>query len=72
MVARLLAHIPNFYEENEPYEYLEQDYIKIADFDPEEYFMVPNSELKEENFNKLIREGAFPLAREHGAADDDD
>ncbi|MBR4669533.1 MAG: SGNH/GDSL hydrolase family protein [Butyrivibrio sp.] len=72
VVARLLAHIPNFYEENEPYEYLEQDYIKIADFDPEEYFMVPNSELKEENFNKLIREGAFPLAREHGAADDDD
>lgn len=36
--ARLLAHIPNFYEGYEPYAYLERDNIEIANFDPDEYF----------------------------------
>lgn len=36
--ARLLAHIPNFYEGYEPYAYLECDNIEIANFDPDEYF----------------------------------
>ena len=72
--ARLLAHIPNFYEENEPYAYLENDYIKINEFDPEDYFMISDSELEErypEAYEKL-KAGAYPLAREHGAGSDDD
>ena len=72
--ARLLAHIPNFYEENEPYAYLENDYIKINEFDPEDYFMISDSELEErypEAYEKLMA-GAYPLAREHGAGSDDD
>ena len=36
--ARLLAHIPNFYEGFEPYAYLERDNIEIGKFNPDEYF----------------------------------
>ncbi len=32
--ARLVAHEINYHEHNEPYAYLEQDKIKIAEFDP--------------------------------------
>jgi len=67
--ARLLAHIPNFYEENEPFAYLENDIIKINEFDPDEYFMISDHKLKEnypEAYEKL-KAGAYPLAREHGA-----
>ncbi len=71
--ARLLAHIPNFYEENEPYAFLERDYVKIADFDPTEYFRLPDDELERdypEAYQKL-KDGAYPWAREHGAGEDD-
>ena len=67
--ARLLAHIPNYYEENEPFAYLENDIIKINEFDPDEYFMISDHKLKEnypEAYEKL-KSGAYPLAREHGA-----
>lgn len=74
--ARLLAHIPNFYEKNEPYAYLENDYIKINEFDPgaDDYFMIPDSELEErypEAYEQLMN-GAFPLARANGAGQEDD
>ncbi|SFU61067.1 SGNH/GDSL hydrolase family protein [Butyrivibrio sp. M55] len=67
--SRLLAHIPNYYEENEPFAYLENDIIKIGQFDPDEYFMISDDKLKDdypEAYEKL-KAGAYPLAREHGA-----
>ncbi|MBO4456796.1 MAG: SGNH/GDSL hydrolase family protein [Butyrivibrio sp.] len=72
--ARLLAHIPNFYEKNEPYAYLENDYIHIKDFDYEDYFMISDDRLESEYpdaYNEL-KDGGYPLAREHGAGEDDD
>ena len=67
--SRLLAHIPNFYEKNEPYAYLENDYINIADFDYEDYFMISDDRLEEEypEAYAALMDGQYPLAREHGA-----
>ncbi|WP_158588756.1 SGNH/GDSL hydrolase family protein [Butyrivibrio sp. X503] len=73
VVARLLAHIPNFYEGNEPYDYLEKDYVKIAEFDPEDYFRVPDSQLAEdypEQYERL-KNGDYEWARQHGAGSDE-
>ena len=67
--SRLLAHIPNFYEDNEPFAYLENDNIKINEFNPDDYFMISDHKLKEdypEAYEKLMA-GGYPLAREHGA-----
>ncbi len=36
--ARLLSHLVNYMYGYEPYAYLEQDYIKIAEFDPDEVY----------------------------------
>ena len=77
--ARLLAHIPNFYEKNEPYAYLENDYIKIGQFNPDadDYYVMPDDQLKEhypEAYEKLMN-GEYPLAHQYGAGkqhDDED
>lgn len=63
--ARLLAHYPNFLEKNEPFAYLDTDFIKIKDFDPDEYYMYDEGEMKKyypESYEKYIK-GEFPLAQ---------
>ncbi len=63
--SRLLAHYVNFNEHNEPYAYLETDFIKIAEFDPEEYYRYDEGQMKEyfpESWEKYIK-GEFPLAQ---------
>ena len=45
--ARLLAHIPNWNEGNEPFAYMENDFIKIAEFDPNEYYRYPDDMMQE-------------------------
>lgn len=65
IMARLLAHYVNFIEGNEPYCYLETDFIKIAEFDPEEDYRYDELQMKEyfpESWEKYIK-GKFPLAQ---------
>ncbi|WP_022766571.1 SGNH/GDSL hydrolase family protein [Butyrivibrio sp. XPD2006] len=65
IMARLLAHIVNFQEQNEPYCYLDTDKIKIAEFDPNEYYRYDEGQMKEyypESWEKYIK-GVFPLAQ---------
>ncbi len=63
--ARLVAHEINYSEKNEPFAYLDQDKIKIADFNPdenyrlEEYFMC---RYYPESWEKYVQ-GVFPLAQ---------
>ena len=45
--ARLLAHIPNWAEGYEPYCYMDNDIIKIAEFDPNEYYRYPADMMQE-------------------------
>ena len=65
IVARLLAHNVNMAEKNEPYAYLDTDYIKIADFDPDENYRYDESQMKAnypdiwENYTA----GKYPLAQ---------
>ena len=63
--SRLLAHQINFEEHNEPYAYMETDVIKIAEFDPDEYYRYDEGQMREyfpESWEKYIR-GEFPLAQ---------
>ena len=63
--SRLLAHYINFQEHNEPYAYLETDFINIADFDPDEYYRYDEGQMKmyfPESWEKYIK-GEFPLAQ---------
>ena len=79
--SRLLDHILNFTLKNEPYAYLETDFIKIAEFDPDEYYRYDERMMKEyyaESWEKYIK-GVFPLAQpseealeEYGSGEDDD
>ncbi len=65
IMGRLLAHYVNFIEGNEPYCYLETDYINIAEFDPEEDYRYDELMMKEyfpESWEKYIK-GKFPLAQ---------
>ncbi len=65
IVARLLAHEFNYREKNEPFAYLDADYINIAEFDPEEDFRYSESRMKEyypESWEKYIT-GMYPLAQ---------
>jgi hypothetical protein len=63
--ARLVAHEVNFREHNEPFAYLDQDKIKIAEFNPDEnyrldeYFMCT---YYPESWEKYVK-GEFPLAQ---------
>ena len=62
--ARLLAHIPNWAEGFEPYAYLETDFIKIAEFDPNEYYRYNPDWMKEyypENYERM-QNGEYLLA----------
>ncbi|WP_022768195.1 SGNH/GDSL hydrolase family protein [Butyrivibrio sp. NC2007] len=63
--SRIFAHYVNFAEHNEPYAYLETDYIKIAEYDTEEYFRCDEELMKNnypESWEKYIK-GEFPLAQ---------
>jgi len=65
IVARLVSHEINFREKNEPYAYLENDYIKIAEFDPFEDYRYSEGLMKKyypESWEKYIV-GEFPLAQ---------
>ena len=65
IVARLLAHEVNFREDNEPYAYCETDFVKIAEFDPDEYYRYDEGQMKSyfpESWEKYIK-GTFPLAQ---------
>ena len=65
VLSRILAHEINFREMNEPYAYLETDYIEIATFDPNEYYRYDEGQMKEyfpESWEKYIK-GIFPLAQ---------
>lgn len=65
IVTRILAHNINFVEGNEPFPYWDTDYIKIAEFNPEETFRA-NEDVMEhqypESWDKYIH-GGFPLAQ---------
>lgn len=63
--SRLIAHQINFEEHNEPYAYMATDFIKIAEFNPEEYYRYDEGQMKEyfpESWEKYIK-GEFPLAQ---------
>ena len=63
--GRVFAHYINFSEHNEPYAYLETDFIKIAEYDTEEYYRYDEGMMKEyypESWAKYIK-GEFPLAQ---------
>ncbi len=68
--ARLLAHQINVLLEYEPYAYLEADFIKIAEFDPNEIFRYDEGQMREyfpESWSKYIN-GKYPLAKPSDAA----
>ena len=65
IMGRLLAHYVNYLEENEPYAYLETDFVKISEFDPDEYYRLDEHVMKNnypESWKKYIN-GEFPLAQ---------
>lgn len=62
--ARLLAHIPNWYEGYEPFAYMETDIIKISEFNPDEYYRYPADMMHEyypEDYERM-QNGEYPLA----------
>ncbi len=63
--ARLVAHEINFRENNEPFAYLDQDKIKISEFNPDENFRLDEyfmCRYYPESWEKYIT-GVFPLAQ---------
>ncbi len=63
--TRILAHYINFAEKNEPYAYLETDFIKIEEYDTEETYRCREDIMREyypESWEKYIK-GEFPLAQ---------
>ena len=63
--SRIFAHYVNFEEHNEPYAYLDTDFIKIAEYDTEEYYRYNEDLMKAyypESWEKYIK-GEFPLAQ---------
>ena len=63
--SRLIAHQINFEEHNEPYAYMETDFIKIAEFNPDEYYRYDEVQMRlyfPESWEKYIR-GEFKLAQ---------
>ena len=64
-MARLWSHYVNYEEMNEPYAYMETDFIKIAEFDPYEYYRYDEGEMRNyfpESWEKYIN-GQFKLAK---------
>jgi hypothetical protein len=62
--ARLLAHIPNWSEGYEPFAYMENDIIKIASFNPDEYYRYPVDMMQEyypQDYERMQR-GEYLLA----------
>ncbi len=65
IMGRLLAHYVNYLEKNEPYAYLETDFIKIAEFNPDEDYRCDEHLMRTgypESWAKYIK-GEFPLAQ---------
>ncbi len=65
IMGRLLAHYVNYMENNEPFAYLDSDFIKISEFDPDEYYRLDEHVMKNnypESWEKYIK-GEFPLAQ---------
>ena len=63
--ARLMAHLPNWMEGYEPYAYMENDFIKIDEFDPNEDYRYRDDMLKEyypEAYEKMMN-GEYRLAQ---------
>ncbi|WP_022774409.1 SGNH/GDSL hydrolase family protein [Butyrivibrio sp. AE2015] len=63
--ARLMAHLPNWMEGFEPYAYLENDFIKISEFDPNENYRYRDDMLHEyypEAYEKMMN-GEYRLAK---------
>ncbi|MCR5671144.1 MAG: SGNH/GDSL hydrolase family protein [Butyrivibrio sp.] len=63
--ARLMAHYPNYLEKNEPFAYLDSDFIKISEFDPDEYYKLDEDIMKHtypESYEKYMN-GVFRLAK---------
>ena len=63
--SRIFAHYINFSEKNEPFAYLDTDFIKIAEYDTEETYRYDEGLMKEyypESWEKYIK-GEFPLAQ---------
>ena len=63
--ARLLAHLPNYMEKNEPSVYYDTDYIKISEFNPDEYYKYRDDMLKEyyPNYYEKLINGEYKLAK---------
>ncbi len=65
IMGRLLAHYVNYLEANEPFAYLDSDFIKVAEFDPDEDYRLDEHVMKEnypESWAKYIK-GVYPLAQ---------
>jgi hypothetical protein len=65
IVTRILAHNINYVEGNEPFPYWDTDYIKIAEFNPEETFRADEDVMEHqypESWDRYIH-GEFPLAQ---------
>ncbi|SFC77448.1 SGNH/GDSL hydrolase family protein [Butyrivibrio sp. YAB3001] len=63
--ARLLAHVPNSYEGFEPSAYRQTENIRIADFNPDEYYKISDESLQElfpEEYEKYIN-GEYLLVK---------
>ena len=63
--GRLMAHLVNFSEHNEPFAYMDTDFIKIAEYDTEENYRYSEEYMKmyyPESWEKYIK-GEFPLAQ---------
>lgn len=65
IVTRILAHNINYLEKNEPFSYWDTDYIKIAEFDPDETYRADETVMEvqyPESWERYIH-GEFPLAQ---------
>ncbi|RKM57848.1 SGNH/GDSL hydrolase family protein [Butyrivibrio sp. CB08] len=65
IVTRILAHNINYVEGNEPFPYWDTDYIKVADFNPEETYRADENVMEKqypESWDKYIH-GEYPLAQ---------
>ena len=65
IIGRLLAHYVNYMQMNEPFAYLDTDFVKIEEYDTEEYYRYDEALMKAyypESWAKYIA-GVFPLAQ---------
>ncbi len=63
--GRIIAHIPNSMEGYEPTAYRQTEYVKIAEFDPDEYYKYPDEYFEKdypEEYEKYVN-GEYLLAK---------